>query len=395
MRNIFFMLILIAVHPALFGQNILDTDGDWATGTNWDSNTPTDGITTSEIAGNTDGAINDGESFTSGQLTFGNSASLTLNGTSSLDIGDVGNALDLVATNGATITVSANGTFTIWGDLIVNNNLTLNISGSLIIKGNVTMNNGGDLTVSGSGTLTVGGNFTGANNTTITTTGSGSIAVTGDLSLGGGTSSITGADGSITAGTCACTGCGGCPTTVTPIVLTYFGAKSLENVIELKWTTASEENNDYFTLERSSNGLDFHVLTRVDGAGNSFEILNYSSKDKNPFQGVSYYRLKQTDYDGTNETFKVVVAEFYGEASPVKVFQSLISDNELIIINNLDEENIAYIYDMMGRGGKVGILKKGENNLSIDQFKIQSGMYTLRVVNSLGKVLASQKFVVR
>lgn len=182
---------------------------------------------------------------------------------------------------------------------------------------------------------------------------------------------------------------------VLPINLISFGVTLLEQKVEIKWSTASEENNDYFTLERSSNGLDFHELTRVDGAGNSFEVINYSYQDKNPFQGVSYYRLKQTDYDGTNETFKVVAAEFYGETSPVKVIQLLDSNNELIIINNMDEENMAYMYDMMGRGGQIGILKVGENNISTDKFDIQSGMYTLRIVNSLGKVLTTQKFVVR
>jgi hypothetical protein len=102
--------------------------------------------------------------------------------------------------------------------------------------------------------------------------------------------------------------------------------------------------------------------------------------------------LKQTDYDGTNETFKVIAAEYYGESTPVKIIQV---PNQLLIYNNMDEENLAYLYDMAGRGGVVGILKVGENNISSDKFNIHSGMYILKVVNSLGKVLTSQKFVVQ
>jgi len=79
-----------------------------------------------------------------------------------------------------------------------------------------------------------------------------------------------------------------CAESVMPIVLTYFKVEQHKESIELKWETASEENNDYFTLERSSNGLNFHELVKVEGAVNSFEVLNYSYQDKNPFQGVSY-----------------------------------------------------------------------------------------------------------
>ncbi len=186
------------------------------------------------------------------------------------------------------------------------------------------------------------------------------------------------------------------PSTVTntglPIYLLSFNAFSNENTLMLTWTTASEENNDYFTLERSSNGLNFHEFTRLDVDVNSFVTLNYSYAYTNPFQVVSYYILKQTDYDGTNETFKVIAAEYYGESTPVKIIQV---PNQLLIYNNMDEENLAYLYDMAGRGGEVGILKVGENNISSDKFNIHSGMYILKVVNSLGKVLTSQKFVVQ
>jgi len=65
----------------------------------------------------------------------------------------------------------------------------------------------------------------------------------------------------------------------------------------LVWNTGSEHNNDYFTLERSRNGYDFEVLAIVDGAGNSTSQLHYEEFDLDPYPST-YYRLKQTDFDG-------------------------------------------------------------------------------------------------
>jgi hypothetical protein len=185
-----------------------------------------------------------------------------------------------------------------------------------------------------------------------------------------------------------------CTTSVMPIVLTYFGAEALLHEVKLTWITASEENNDYYTIEKSSNGVDFLELAEVDGAGNSLEVLNYRLLDKSPFQGVSYYRLKQTDYDGTNETFKVVAAEFYGDVEPMKITQHF-GSNELNISNNFDEENTAYIYDMMGRSQKIGALQAGNNKVILNRTGLPSKIYVLKVVNALGKVLATQKFVMQ
>jgi hypothetical protein len=83
-----------------------------------------------------------------------------------------------------------------------------------------------------------------------------------------------------------------------PIELLEFGGVIEDDINRLYWTTASEINNDYFNLERSRNGFDFEVLATIQGAGNSTSILNYERYDFNPFPGISYYRLKQTDFDG-------------------------------------------------------------------------------------------------
>lgn len=84
-----------------------------------------------------------------------------------------------------------------------------------------------------------------------------------------------------------------------PVELISFEAHPDGNTVALSWVTASEINNDYFTLERSQNGLDFTVFQSLPGAGNSTGTLNYNSTDETPFDGLTYYRLRQTDFDGT------------------------------------------------------------------------------------------------
>jgi hypothetical protein len=91
-----------------------------------------------------------------------------------------------------------------------------------------------------------------------------------------------------------------------PIELIGFDGKRTQSSVNLSWTTASETNNDYFTVERSVNGVDYEFVAKVKGAGNSNQKLNYSLDDQYVSNEVRYYRLKQTDFDGTTVTFKPI-----------------------------------------------------------------------------------------
>lgn len=83
-----------------------------------------------------------------------------------------------------------------------------------------------------------------------------------------------------------------------PIKLIAFNTKLKNNNVSITWSTAAEINNDYFTIERSSDGEHFEPLFTKRGAGNSTVTLEYEANDPNPLDGYSYYRLKQTDFDG-------------------------------------------------------------------------------------------------
>jgi len=94
-----------------------------------------------------------------------------------------------------------------------------------------------------------------------------------------------------------------------PIELLSFTAKLKNNKIDLNWATATETNNHYFTIEKSKDALSFEEVSQVNGAENSTQILNYSVIDTNPYGGVSYYRLKQTDNNGDFKYFQIVPVE--------------------------------------------------------------------------------------
>ncbi|MBN8701699.1 MAG: hypothetical protein J0M08_01415 [Bacteroidetes bacterium] len=84
-----------------------------------------------------------------------------------------------------------------------------------------------------------------------------------------------------------------------PIELTDFSVSNKMNqVVQINWTTNSELNNNYFTLEKSIDAMNFKPIAFLEGKGNSFVINNYSYQDFDIIEGVFYYRLKQTDFDG-------------------------------------------------------------------------------------------------
>lgn len=88
------------------------------------------------------------------------------------------------------------------------------------------------------------------------------------------------------------------PAVLMPIELTLWTATNLEESVLLEWTTASEENNDYFAIERSIDGVTWKVLGNVGGAGTTSATHYYSFEDTKPVSGISYYRLKQVDFNG-------------------------------------------------------------------------------------------------
>ena len=104
-----------------------------------------------------------------------------------------------------------------------------------------------------------------------------------------------------------------------PITLKNFEASLQGSEVHINWTTASELNNDYFTVERSADGLNFEAVDQLRGQGTSSLPKTYQTRDPQPLKGLSYYRLKQTDFDGSVSYSEVV--SVYSSPSQVDMFQ--------------------------------------------------------------------------
>ncbi len=128
-----------------------------------------------------------------------------------------------------------------------------------------------------------------------------------------------------------------------PIELLSFTATYNNGDVLVNWTTSSETNNDYFTVEKSQDATMFIGFDNIKGAGNSHTVLNYSTIDKEPYPGTSYYRLKQTDFDGKFTLSKIVAVNITRPASQsaFDVFPNPVDkeNNPSVKISDFDSES--------------------------------------------------------
>lgn len=102
-----------------------------------------------------------------------------------------------------------------------------------------------------------------------------------------------------------------------PIELISFEGVNLESYNLLTWSSASEHNNDYYLLERSTDGYEWSVIDNQKGVGNSNTQNDYSFRDFTYESTINYYRLSQVDFDGNSETFKVIAISNLGKEKEI------------------------------------------------------------------------------
>ena len=157
------------------------------------------------------------------------------------------------------------------------------------------------------------------------------------------------------------------PITLLSFDATVDGSKD----VGLTWQTAQEINNQSFTIERSKTGFAWDEVKTVPGAGNSKVTISYSETDENPFWGPSYYRLKQTDFDGTtsySNVLSVVVKKTFQDIIPYPVPAS----NELLVEYPSSERIILKLRDELGRDMEIIPVESKKRGNSAD-FNITSG----------------------
>lgn len=285
--------------------------------------------------------------------------------------------------NGSAITVKDGATLNITWDLILDNGSVIDFqTGSSIIVANDFTNKNNSTNVFIDGSFSVGGDFSNGNGSLIefgsnaTTTISGACINSGNIVDALGATSNT------------------CVGSILPISLLYFQAVLEEDKVVLSWMTVEEQNNDYFTLERSTDGVLFTEVERITGAGNSSSKLSYTFTDEHPLIGVSYYRLSQTDYDGTTQSFNVVYVKNNNKNRQFRLYPNPISGSNLTIFNSYDEINVAIIYNVTGSELQRIPLTSGINSVLLNTLVKESGIYFLHILNSIGESVQIQKLIV-
>ena len=164
----------------------------------------------------------------------------------------------------------------------------------------------------------------------------------------------------------------------------------------MDWITASEINNDFFTIEKSKDGQTYEVVGIVDGAGNSNTVLEYETLDENPYQGTSYYRLKQTDFDGQNNYSKIVAVNIVSAFEDISIFPNpILGTGYLSFTGDANSTTTVLVYDISGRKvwSKDYVTNKGANQLTLETNELSQGMYFLTMSMSNGEENTTIKFI--
>ncbi len=173
-----------------------------------------------------------------------------------------------------------------------------------------------------------------------------------------------------------------------PIQLVNFTATHQTAAVLLSWTTAMEVNNDFFTLEKSRDGSSFTFLTKIKGAGNSSRPLHYKYNDNDLTEGVIYYRLKQTDFDGKStysNTVSVNLGNIYNvnEISFDNVFPNPFVNQVTVMFTSSKSQKVEI--KMTDMAGKIIVSQQMESIAGTNNYKytvpeeLPNGIYLVQL----------------
>jgi hypothetical protein len=177
-----------------------------------------------------------------------------------------------------------------------------------------------------------------------------------------------------------------------PVTLLYFNVSpTRDNKVNIHWATATEENANYFSVERSANGIDFTEIGRLNAAGDSQAKREYALVDDQPLIGRSYYRLKEVDFDGRVEHFNMRFIDVHG-VKAISVFPNPIHPDEKITLSlnfSNDEKAFVRILDVAGHEIKRFSFAGTESQLP---FRPAKGSYIVSVI--VGKETFTTRFII-
>ena len=276
---------------------------------------------------------------------------------------------------GASLFITNGSVFSVTGTLILDAASAVNISAGsgLSVSGDL-VNNGTSITANGN--IGLSGNYTGLNSSGIS--GSGGMKTGGIVSLD--VSATTFGSG---------TGCGVGPcatgTTPLPVRLISFSANNNGTGVSLSWSTGSEINNDYFIVQKSIDGANFETLEQVAGAGNSNHVNNYAIVDNGSVTAVTYYRLKQVDFDGAaTYSYPVAIESAQTASAQLSVYPNPTAGTANLSFTNLGKGTTinVTITDISGKVvyANTSITSSERTNTNFDASSLASGMYVVNAI---------------
>jgi hypothetical protein len=192
---------------------------------------------------------------------------------------------------------------------------------------------------------------------------------------------------------------GSCYGTALPVELIDFSGNCKDSYANLSWSTASEYNNNYFTISRAESNLEFYVIAVISGQSTTTVQTDYSYEDYLALAGINYYRIAQTDFDGNEKILKTISVDNSCSIEGDQLINSFFNaENQSITINYQFDENqtlMAVIYNSMGQIVQRTEILPSANNRKIE-IKLNdahsTGVYFLKLTNDF--VLYSDKFTV-
>ncbi len=190
---------------------------------------------------------------------------------------------------------------------------------------------------------------------------------------------------------------GGCSYSTLPVELLSFDA-SFENNVKITWSTASEVNNEYFSLERSEDGVEFYEIARIEGNGNSTEVIEYTFEDDTYKSEVEYYRLTQVDFDGQYEVFKAIRVETnMGESeNTFNVYPTVVTQGKVTIEGEKPfQVKDIQVISLTGTSNiyQPNTSEVGFRNVEVDMNGLQNGLYLMKMVSEDGNEMTSRIIV--
>jgi len=182
-----------------------------------------------------------------------------------------------------------------------------------------------------------------------------------------------------------------------PVELLDFKAECEDVDMKISWITGSEINNDFFTVERGSDGIEFEPIASVKGAGNSSSAINYAINDISPIKGVNYYRLKQTDFDGYFKYSEVISHTSCSDIHELNIFTYVESNRniQLVMEANGSEKATITVTDLSGRivYRQAVVVAEGFNQFTIPGHTFSQGMYLVSLKGELNSF--SDKIIIK